>query len=94
MEDSGRIYAAPYAEQAALLDSLRAPVLFQSVIERCVVTSHVISMPIARIGIRSITALPNFGYECVAPQGAFYLWMRRLNPMRRLFSEEAKSTNC
>ena len=31
------------------------------------------------------------GYECVAPQGAFYLWVRALEPDAQAFAEAAKA---
>ena len=35
--------------------------------------------------------LTELGYECVAPQGAFYLWVRSLEPDATAFAERAKA---
>ena len=39
---------------------------------------------------RLYTALTRYGYDCVRPEGAFYLFVRALEPDAVAFSERAK----
>lgn len=88
MEDSKRVYAAVCGAGRAL-GFVCAPVLFQSVIERCV--DEPCNIDAYRKNRDLLyNGLTKLGYECVAPQGAFYLWMRALEPDAQAFSEEAK----
>lgn len=88
MQDARAVYAAVCGAGRAL-GYVCAPTLFQGVIERCV------DEPCAIEAYREnrdalYRGLAGIGYECVAPQGAFYLWMRALEPDARAFAEAAK----
>ena len=88
MEDSRSVYAAVCGAGRAL-GFVCAPVLFQSVIERCV--DEPCNIEAYRKNRDLLyNGLTKLGYECVAPQGAFYLWMRALEPDAQAFAEEAK----
>ena len=89
MNDSRRVYTAVCGAGRAL-GFVCAPALFQAVIERCV------DAPVNVEAYRENRAtlyggLTKIGYECVAPQGAFYLWVRALEPDAKAFSEAAKA---
>ena len=67
-----------------------APSLLQYVIERCVdEPSDVEAYTKNREALYG--GLTKLGYECVAPQGAFYLWVRALEPDAQAFAEAAKA---
>ena len=67
-----------------------APSLLQYVIERCVdEPSDVEAYAKNREALYG--GLTKLGYECVAPQGAFYLWVRALEPDAQAFAEAAKA---
>lgn len=66
-----------------------APVFFQRVIERCVdeptnVEAYAVNREILT------TALDELGYEYIEPDGAFYLWIKALEPDAQAFSNKAK----
>ena len=67
-----------------------APALFQHVLAGCVdVPSDVRAYERNR---RALTAgLSRAGYEYIEPQGAFYLWVRSLEPDANAFFERAKA---
>ena len=66
-----------------------APVLLQRVVARCLdVPADVTEYAKNREVLTSM--LRNIGYEFVEPDGAFYLWMRSLEPDAEAFSERAK----
>ncbi len=86
--DARTVYAAVCGAGRAL-GFVCAPSLFQAVIERCVdapcdVEAYRINRDLLYQG------LTNLGYECVVPQGAFYLWVRALEPDAQAFAEAAK----
>lgn len=89
MHEARTVYAAVCGAGRAL-GYVCAPTLFQSVIERCV--DEPCNVEAYREN-RDIlyTGLTKLGYECVAPQGAFYLWMRALESDAGAFAEAAKA---
>lgn len=67
-----------------------APVFFQQVIERCVdeptnVDAYAVNREILT------KALDELGYEYIAPDGAFYLWIKALEDDAQAFSDKAKA---
>ena len=67
-----------------------APALFQRVIERCIdepsdVRAYAENRELLTSGLSEL------GYEYVEPQGAFYLWVRALEPDAQAFAERAKA---
>lgn len=88
-DDWQRVYAA-VAGAGRALGFVCAPAIFQSVIERCVdEPSDVAAYKENRDALYG--GLTELGYECVAPQGAFYLWVRSLEPDATAFAERAKA---
>lgn len=87
-EDSTRVMAA-VAGAGRALGYVCAPVLFQKVVARCTEVSGDISAYQQNRDLlyRDLTEL---GYECVKPQGAFYLFVKALEPDAKAFSEHAK----
>ena len=66
-----------------------APALFQRVIAECVdVPANVDAYAENNAALTAI--LDECGYEYVVPRGAFYLWIRALEPDAQAFSERAK----
>ena len=66
-----------------------APALFQRVIAECVdVPANVDAYAENNAALTAI--LDACGYEYVVPRGAFYLWIRALEPDAQAFSERAK----
>lgn len=87
-EDSGRVRAA-IAGAGRALGYVCAPVLFQRVIARCAdVPSDVSAYKHNRDLLYE--GLTELGYECVRPQGAFYLFVKCPEPDAKAFSERAK----
>lgn len=78
------------AGAARALGFVCAPSLFQRVIERCV---DVPTDVVAYAENRSLLTrgLSGLGYEYVEPEGAFYLWVKALEPDAQAFFERAKS---
>ncbi len=88
VEDSRRVYTAVCGSGRAL-GYVCAPALFQLVIERCV--DEPANVDAYRENRKLLTAmLDEFGYEYIEPQGAFYLWMKSLEPDAQAFSNKAK----
>ncbi len=86
--DAADAYAAVCGAGRAL-GYVCAPTLFQGVIEKCV--DEPCDVETYRENRDTLyDGLAKLGYECVAPQGAFYLWMRALEPDAKAFSERAK----
>ena len=82
MEDSKRV-------MAAVNGAGRAPVLFQRVAAMCAdVPSDIAAY--ARNRDLLYNGLTELGYECVRPQGAFYLFVKSPEPDANAFSERAK----
>ena len=66
-----------------------APVFFQKIIERVVdEPTNVEAYALNRQILTS--ALDELGYEYIAPDGAFYLWIKALEPDAQAFSNKAK----
>lgn len=77
------------AGAARALGFVCAPSLFQRVVERCVdVPADVAAY--ARNRDMLTTGLAEAGYDFVDPQGAFYLWVRALEPDAQAFFERAR----
>ncbi len=87
-EDADQVFAA-VAGAGRALGYVCAPVLFQRVIAACVdEPSDVEAYATNR---RILTeALDEMGYEYVQPDGAFYLWVRALEPDAQAFADRAK----
>jgi aspartate aminotransferase len=67
-----------------------APALFQRVLIDCV--DEPANIEAYAKNRRALTeGLSAIGYEFIEPQGAFYLWMRALEPDANAFFERAKS---
>lgn len=67
-----------------------APVFFQKVIERCV--DEPTNVEAYAVNRQILTdALDELGYEYIAPDGAFYLWIKALEPDAQAFSDKAKA---
>ena len=66
-----------------------APVLLQRVVARCLNVPADVS-EYAKNRKTLTDMLRGIGYEFVEPDGAFYLWMRSLEPDAEAFSERAK----
>lgn len=78
------------AGAARALGFVCAPSLFQRVIERCAdVPADVAAYAENRALLTR--GLSELGYEYVEPQGAFYLWVKALEPDAQAFFERAKS---
>ena len=67
-----------------------APVLFQRVIADCVDEPSDVAAYARNREVLS-RGLSEAGYEYVEPDGAFYLWVRALEPDARAFCERARS---
>ncbi len=99
-ERIGYIYVSDYAPNARevstaiagagrALSYVCAPALFQRVIERCIdepsnVEAYRENREILSQGLKKL------GYEYVEPDGAFYLWVKALEPNAEAFCEAAK----
>lgn len=88
MTDSKRVMAA-VAGAGRALGFVCAPVLFQKAVARCADVPSDISA-YARNRDLLYNGLTELGYECVRPQGAFYLFVKALEPDANAFSEKAK----
>ena len=86
--DHDRMVAA-VAGAGRKLGFVCAPALFQRVIAECVdVPANVAAY---EANLHALTAiLDACGFEYVMPHGAFYLWIRALEPDAQAFSERAK----
>ena len=88
LADSGRVMAA-VAGAGRALGYVCAPALFQRAVARCADVTGDISA-YARNRELLYNGLTKLGYECVRPQGAFYLFVKSLEPDANAFSEKAK----
>ena len=88
MDDVRRVYTAISGAGRAL-GYICAPVLMQKVIERCIDVPTDIEQ-YERNRELLCDVLDRIGYEYVKPEGAFYLWMRALEPDANAFSDRAK----
>lgn len=66
-----------------------APSLFQQVISRCIGQTSDVSVYKKNRDIL-YQALTEYGYRCIKPDGAFYLFVEALEPDANAFSERAK----
>ena len=89
MPDARRVYAAVCGAGRAL-GFVCATALFQRVIEKCV-DSPVNIASYERNRTLLTEGLGKLGYTYIEPQGAFYLWVKALEPDAKAFSERAKA---
>ena len=89
MKAAEDVYASVMGAGRAL-GYVNPPSLFQRVIERCVGETSDISEYAANRELL-LDGLKSIGYEYVEPQGAFYLFMKALEPDAKKFSDRAKS---
>ena len=88
MENAQEVFTAVSGAGRAL-GFVCAPSLFQRVIERCIdvptdVEAYRINREILSFGLKEL------GYTIVEPDGAFYLWVKALEPDACAFMERAK----
>jgi aspartate aminotransferase len=76
-------------QSARLLSYVCVPSMFQKVVARCVADTADLSV-YAKNRERFYNALTEMGYECAQPGGAFYLFMKALEPDAGKFCEVAK----
>lgn len=89
MKDAEKVYAAVCGAGRSL-GYVCAPSLFQQVIARCVDVLPDVE-EYARNRDLLYTSLTEFGYECIRPQGAFYLFVKTLDEDSEKFCEYAKT---
>ena len=87
--DGAEEYAAVCGAGRAL-GFVCAPALFQRVVEKCVDEPSDVAAYAANRELLT-KGLSELGYEYVEPQGAFYLWVRALEPDAQAFAERAKA---
>lgn len=83
------VYAA-VAGAGRAMGYVCAPSMMQEVIRRTVDTPADVA-PYAKNREALTSMLDELGYEYVPPEGAFYLWMKALEPDANAFSERAKT---
>ncbi len=88
MQDGEDVYAAVCGAGRAL-GYVCAPSLFQYLIARCIGRTSDISIYKKNRDIL-YSALKEMGYECAKPDGAFYLFVKALEPDAATFCEKAK----
>ncbi len=88
MQDGEDVYAAVCGAGRAL-GYVCAPSLFQYLIARCIGRTSDISIYKKNRDIL-YSALKEMGYECAKPDGAFYLFVKALEPDAAAFCEKAK----
>lgn len=88
MPEWERVYAAVCGAGRAL-GFVCAPSLFQGVIEKCVDAPTDVAA-YAENRALLCRGLSELGYEYIEPQGAFYLWVKALEPDEQAFAERAK----
>ncbi len=89
MEDSVDVYLAVCGAGRSL-GYVCAPSLFQQVIKKCVNAKVDVNVYKENRDIL-YSALTEYGYECVQPDGAFYLFVKALEDDAMKFFEKAKS---
>ena len=89
MDDAADVSSA-VAGAGRALGYICAPVLFQRVIAQCVDEPSDVEA-YARNRELLTSGLAALGYEYVEPEGAFYLWVRALEPDAQAFSDRAKA---
>ncbi len=86
--DSREVYLAVCGAGRSL-GYICTPVFFQRVIERCV--DEPTNVEAYAVNREILThALDELGYEYIEPDGAFYLWIKALEPDAQAFSNKAK----
>lgn len=88
MEGAAEVYAAVCGAGRAL-GYVCAPALFQKLIARVIGTTSDISVYKNNRNVL-VQALESYGYEVVRPDGAFYLFVKSLEPDSDAFAERAK----
>ena len=88
MEDARDAYAA-VCGAGRILGYVNAPSMFQRVAAKCVNETADISIYEKNRNLL-YEALTSYGYSCVKPQGAFYLFPKALEEDERAFCERAK----
>ena len=89
--ESRTVYAAVCGAGRAL-GFVCAPSLFQKVIAKCAGETSDLSFYRTNRDL-IYNGLKKIGYECAEPSGAFYLFIRSLEPDANAFSEHAKRYN-
>ena len=89
LEGAREVYVAICGAGRAL-GFVCAPALFQKVIERCVGEPADVDAYVRNRQLLT-SMLDELGYEYIEPQGAFYLWVKALEPDAAAFAEKAKS---
>ena len=90
-EDSDQVFAA-VAGAARALGHVCAPSLQQRVVARC--ASERPNLEAYDRNRKTLyDALTQYGYSCVKPQGAFYLFVRAPGNDAKIFSDAAKAKN-
>lgn len=87
--DNAADVSAAIAGAGRALGYICAPTLFQQVIQECIdcptdVAAYARNREILTAG------LDELGFEYIPPQGAFYLWVKALEPDAQAFSDRAK----
>ncbi len=90
-DNAGKLYAA-VAGSGRAYGYVCAPSLLQKVIARCVdvMPDLTVYAENRKLLLDNLTAM---GYECAAPDGAFYLFLKAPNGDGNAFSEKAKEKN-
>lgn len=90
-DNAGKLYAA-VAGAGRAYGYVCAPSLLQKVIARCVdvMPDLTVYAENRKLLLDNLTAM---GYECAAPDGAFYLFLKAPNGDGNAFSEKAKKKN-
>ncbi|MDO4532241.1 MAG: pyridoxal phosphate-dependent aminotransferase [Coriobacteriia bacterium] len=86
--DARRVYLA-VCGAGRVLGYVCAPTLLQKVIADCIDTPVNVE-PYVRNRKLLTDMLDDLGYEYIEPAGAFYLWMKALEPDAQAFSDKAK----
>lgn len=87
MKNSQSVYLA-VCGAGRMLGFVCAPSLFQHVIKRCIDAKVDVSVYKANRDLL-YNALTEYGYSCVKPDGAFYLFVKALEPDAVKFAEKA-----
>lgn len=88
MENARDVYVA-ITGAARALGHICAPVLFQHILADCIDVPTDVT-PYAENRALLTEMLDDLGYEYAEPQGAFYLWMKALEPSAQSFSDKAR----
>ena len=91
LEDSGTVIAAAGIANR-ILGSVNAPSLMQKVIARCV-DAEVDVADYDRNRLALYNGLMECGFQCIKPQGAFYLFVKSPVPDEKAFCEAGKKYN-